>query len=161
MTKKVGKYPDKFSRESLMFITQKNQYALKAVVELAKHMGAGPIKISEIAKAQSIPMRFLEVILGQLKGSGFIESKRGYTGGYFLLKPPGEITVGHVIRFMQTGLPQGNGCHKCVTDDSECPFDSDCAFGNMWERVNRAVFGIFDETTIKDLLESDNAAKRS
>ena len=50
---------------------KKNQYALRAIFELAKHMGKGPKKISEIAKAQAIPMRFLEVILGQLKGSGW------------------------------------------------------------------------------------------
>lgn len=143
-----------------MFITQKNQYALKAIVELAKHMGAGPIKISEIAKAQSIPMRFLEVILGQLKGSGFVESKRGYTGGYYLLSPPEKITVGHVIRFMQTGQPAADACHKCVAD-SECPFDSECAFADMWERVNRAVFDIFDETTIKDLLENEGTAQET
>lgn len=141
-----------------MFITQKNQYALRAIVELAKRMGAGPIKISQIAEAQSIPMRFLEVILSQLKGSGLIESKRGYTGGYYLLCPPEDITVGHVIRFMQTGQPAAGECHKCVTE-SECPFDSECAFANMWERVNRAVFEIFDETTIKDLLENERVAQ--
>ena len=46
------------------------QYALRALLELAKHRGKGPKKISEIAAAQAIPLRFLEVILGQLKGSG-------------------------------------------------------------------------------------------
>ncbi|MFZ7127749.1 MAG: RrF2 family transcriptional regulator [Desulfobacterales bacterium] len=137
-----------------MFITQKNQYALKAIVELAKHMGAGPIKISEIAKAQAIPMRFLEVILSQLKGSGFIDSKRGYTGGYYLIRQPDEITVGHVIRFLQTGQTPSGECHKCITEN-ECPFDAECAFAAMWDRVNRAVFEIFDETTIKDLLDNE------
>ncbi len=144
-----------------MLITQKNQYALKAVVELAKHIGAGPIKISEIAKAQSIPMRFLEVILGQLKGSGFVDSKRGYTGGYYLLCPPESISVGDVIRFMQKGQTPSCECHKCITESDECPFDAECAFATMWERVNKAVFEIFDETTIKDLLDSEPSTEMS
>ena len=49
---------------------KKNQYALRAIFELAKHMDQGPVKISDIAAAQSIPLRFLEVILNQLKASG-------------------------------------------------------------------------------------------
>ena len=51
---------------------KKNQYALRAILELAKHKGKGPKKISEIAEAQAIPLRFLEVIISQLKGSGLV-----------------------------------------------------------------------------------------
>ena len=65
---------------------KKNQYALRAIFELAKHRGQGPKKISEIAEIQAIPLRFLEVILSQLKGSGLVESKRGFYGGYFLIR---------------------------------------------------------------------------
>ncbi len=61
-----------------MYLTQRNQYALRAIVELAIRVGKGPVKVSEIAKAQAIPLRFLEVILGQLKGSGLVDAKRGY-----------------------------------------------------------------------------------
>ena len=63
---------------------KRGQYALRAIYELAKRMGEGPIKISDIASAQGIPRRFLEVILNQLKGSGIVKSKRGFYGGYAL-----------------------------------------------------------------------------
>ena len=75
-----------------MLITKKNQYALRAIFELAKHDGKGPQKISEIAKAQAIPEKFLEVILNQLKGSGLVDSKRGFYGGYYLIRSPEKIT---------------------------------------------------------------------
>jgi Rrf2 family protein len=140
-----------------MFLTQRNQYALRAIVELARRVGSGPVKVSEIAKAQAIPLRFLEVILGQLKGSGLVDAKRGYYGGYFLLRQPEDITVGSVIRFLQ-GEPDLKECQSCISK-LQCPFESDCAFASLWSRVNEAVFNIFDETTIKDLVPDEPAAR--
>ena len=140
-----------------MFLTQRNQYALRAIVELARRVGTGPVKVSEIAKAQAIPLRFLEVILGQLKGSGLVDAKRGYYGGYFLLRQPEDITVGSVIRFLQ-GEPDLKECQSCISK-MQCPFEKDCAFASLWTRVNEAVFNIFDETTIKDLVPQEPAAR--
>jgi Rrf2 family cysteine metabolism transcriptional repressor len=152
LTKRVGNYPEQMSQESRpMFLTQRNQYALRAIVELAKRAGSGPVKVSEIATAQAIPRRFLEVILGQLKGSGLVKAKRGYHGGYILLRDPKEITVGNVIRFLQ-GEPGHKDCQNCVFK-LQCPTDWDCAFASLWNRVNKAVFAIFDETTIQDLVD--------
>ena len=66
-----------------MAITQKCQYALRAIYELARR-GEGPCKIGAVAEAQGIPVRFLENILNSLKGAGFVDSARGKDGGYFL-----------------------------------------------------------------------------
>jgi Rrf2 family cysteine metabolism transcriptional repressor len=140
-----------------MFLTQRNQYALRAIVELAKRVGAGPVKVSEIAAAQAIPRRFLEVILGQLKGSGLVTAKRGYHGGYVLLREPDQITVGTVIRYLQ-GEPDPKDCQNCVFK-LQCPTDRECAFASLWNRVNEAVFTIFDATTIKDLVEDEKVAE--
>ena len=136
-----------------MFLTQRNQYALRAIVELAKRAGSGPVKVSEIAAAQAIPRRFLEVILGQLKGSGLVTAKRGYHGGYILVRDPENITVGSVIRFLQ-GEPHRKDCDNCVFR-VQCPTDRECAFASLWNRVNEAVFRIFDETTIQALVEDE------
>ena len=163
LTKKVDNYLDKISQEvsrlklsglSIMAITpKKNQYALRAIFELAKHRGKGPRKISEIAEVQSIPLRFLEVILGQLKGSGLVESKRGFYGGYSLTRSADKISVGDVLRFMDK--PMGSEkCGACVST-SNCPFSGNCAFVSMWNRVNEAIFDIYDNTTIQDLLNSE------
>jgi hypothetical protein len=60
-----------------MWISQKCEYAVRAVFELAKRVGRGPVRIADIAEAQAIPVRFLEVILSQLKQGGFVDSQRG------------------------------------------------------------------------------------
>ena len=136
-----------------MLTTKKNQYALRAIFELARQQGQGPIKILDIAEAQNIPVRFLEVILGQLKGSGLVKSKRGYTGGYELVPSPKDITVGQIMRFMQRDR-KPTECFALVPENN-CPFIGSCSFFPMWSKVKDAIFNVYDETSIQDLLEVD------
>lgn len=132
---------------------KKNQYALRAVFELAKRRGQGPTKISDIADAQSIPVRFLEVILNKLKGSGLIDAKRGFYGGYYLTRPPKQIRVADIMNFMQVP-PRQEMCAACLAK-AKCPYGHRCAFSSMWNRVSRAVLQVYTETTIQDLLDND------
>ena len=156
MTIKVDKLPYFKGRESdAMLITKKNQYALRAIFELAKHDGKGPQKISEIAKAQAIPEKFLEVILNQLKGSGLVNSKRGFYGGYYLIRSPEEITVGDIMRFLERDIDPID-CAALVPE-TNCPFKGDCAFFPMWNRIKESIFNVYDETTIQNLLDNESA----
>jgi Rrf2 family protein len=132
---------------------KKGQYALRAIYELAKRRDDGPTKISTIAAAQAIPRRFLEVILNQLKGSGLVESKRGFYGGYYLSRAPQEITVGDVLRYIQKDHA-GVGCLACVSQKG-CPFVDRCAFSTLWHRVRTAAYKIYDATTMQDLLNTN------
>ncbi len=132
---------------------KREQYALRAMLELAKNNGKGPTKISEIAAAQAIPLRFLEVILSQLKASGFVNSKRGFYGGYYLLRSPDQITVGDILRFLQGDEDPAHRV-SCMSK-AECPFHCDCAFVPMWKKLNSAVFKIYDGTTFQDLLNNE------
>ena len=137
-----------------MLITQKkNQYAIQAIYELAKHMGKGPRKISEIAKAQNIPVRFLEVILSQLKGSGFVESKRGFYGGYTLVQPPSKITVGDVLRFMSKLDETAEGIADESKDD--LALEAGITFSSMMNQAREAAFDVYDQTTIQTLLDNN------
>jgi Rrf2 family protein len=138
--------------KEFMLISKKHQYALRAIYELARQYGSGPIKISYIAEAQAIPERFLEVILGQLKKSGFVDSKRGYQGGYVLVTPPNQLTVGALMRYLQKDVD----IVQCMAPapESNCPFQGDCAFYPMLRKVKAAIFGVYNETTIQDLLNN-------
>ena len=135
-------------------ISQKCKYALRAVFELFKRRDKGPIKNAEIAEAQAIPPRFLEVILSQLKQGGFVDSKRGADGGYFLLPLHYDLSVGEIIRFVQGPT----GPVDCVIDNvrDNCPLYGDCAFLSMWQRVGKAVSDVYDNTTFQDLLDEEN-----
>jgi Rrf2 family protein len=136
-----------------MSLSQKCQYSLRAIFELAKHSGEGPLKISDIAARQAIPTRFLEVILNQLKQGGFVESKRGSMGGYVLNRAPDALTVGEVIRYIEGPLSPVH-CVACSSDD-QCPLYGECAFLSMWKRATEALSDVYDATSFEDLVQEE------
>ena len=136
-----------------MFISQKTHYALRSLVALGAHHGQGPQPIGSIAATQNIPARFLEVILGELKSGGFVESRRGSRGGYQLARPPERLTVGDIIRFV--GGPLGPVACADDASDGSCGQDGTCALNTMWQRVHDALSEIYDSTTIADLVEEE------
>ena len=81
-----------------MRISAKADYAVRAVVELAAAEGDKPVKAERVATAQSIPLNFLENILGELRHAGLVRSHRGAEGGFRLAKAANEVTVADVIR---------------------------------------------------------------
>ena len=91
-----------------MRISAKADYAVRAAVELATR-GAGPSKGELIADAQDIPLKFLENILGELRHAGIVRSQRGTEGGYWLARPPEEITIADVIRAVEGPLASVRG----------------------------------------------------
>jgi len=81
-------------------LSKKNRYAFHALEYLALKQGTGPVLIEEIAREKQIPKKFLESILLELKKAGFLSSKMGKGGGYYLLKSPDEIRFAHIIRLI-------------------------------------------------------------
>ena len=138
-----------------MFLSQKCQYALRALFELSKVYGQGPVKIVQIAKAQAIPQRFLEVILSQLKQGGFVDSQRGNEGGYFLIRYPHQMTIGEVIKFIQGPFGPVN-CTENKTVSNRCPLNEGCVFLPMWEKVQKAISDVFNKTSFQDLVDKQN-----
>jgi Rrf2 family protein len=87
-----------------MHVTAKADYAVRAVVELADSSMESPRKVDEVARAQAIPVSFLENILTQLRSSGMVRSQRGPEGGYWLAKPPDQVNLADVIRAVEGPL---------------------------------------------------------
>ena len=145
-----------------MQVSQKSLYALRAVLELAKHYGAGPVKIAQIARTQAIPQRFLEVILGELRRGGFVRSRRGNEGGYELARSPEGLTVGEIMEFIQGPI----GPVACLTDNSEAQrcclrAQPHCIFKGMWKRIHDAISSVYDGTTFDDLVQQDKKLLQS
>ena len=141
-----------------MLLSQKAQYALRAIFELALRAGEGPIRIADIAEAQAIPVRFLEVILNQLKQAGFAESRRGSTGGYYLARAADSITVGDVVRFVHGPIAPV----ECLVGEpgENCALRGKCVFMPLWREVQKAVSTIYDGRTFQDLVDQEKARCR-
>ena len=141
-----------------MAVTQKCQYALRALFELAKREGSGAAPAGEIADAQAIPKRFLEVILHQLRQGGFVESQRGKEGGFYLARPAAEVTVGAVIRFMDGPISPVD-CHR-GRPDHDCPLRGQCVFRGLWDEARVALERVYDTRSLKDLVDADKRLDR-
>ena len=128
-----------------MDVSVKGEYALRAVFDLAGRGGSDPVKIAEIAARQRIPQKFLELILSQLRQGGFLGSRRGADGGYFLARPPRNITVGDVLRHIDGPISPARKRQR-----GDLPPDS--PFPDLWQEVERALSGVIDKTTFADLV---------
>src|SRR5438477_13051747 len=91
-----------------MRISAKVDYAVRAAIELAA-AGGEPIKGEQIADAQEIPLKFLENILGELKHTGIVASRRGAEGGYWLARPADEVSLADIIRAVEGPLANVRG----------------------------------------------------
>ena len=139
-----------------MVLSQKSQYAVRAVFELSKRHGSGPVKAAHVAGAQYIPVRFLENILTQLRLAGIVESVRGKEGGYRLSRPPLDISVGEVVRLIQ-GPMSVIECAEAGAG-AGCPLRVGCVLLPMWERAHQAMMAVFDETSLQDLVDQEREA---
>lgn len=85
-------------------LSQKAKYGLKALLYLVEHHERGGVSIGEIAREQKIPRKFLDVILLELKKQGFLDSRMGKNGGYWLDRPATAITIGAILRTLDGPL---------------------------------------------------------
>ena len=140
-------------------VSQKCQYAIRAVFELARQNGNGPVRIGDIAQIQAIPVRFLEAILNQLRQAGFVQSKRGAGGGYYLTRQPGRITIGEIIQFVDGPLSPV----ACMAgeDSLKCSLRGKCVFIGLWRRAEKAASDVYDQTSFQDLLDDQTVMNKT
>jgi Rrf2 family protein len=143
-----------------MQLTQRCQYALRAMFELARHAEANPglpgqvLPAGDIAKAQAIPKRFLDGILLELRQAGFVDARRGKAGGFFLTRPADSIRVGEVIRHY-AGAMAPVDCKQGSGDT--CPLVGRCVFMSLWDQARAALEQVYDAVTLAELVRRERA----
>ena len=88
----------------MLSITTKSPYAVRALAELARCGGAGPVPIGELARRRDVPVQFLEQLFAVLRRAGILRSQRGVKGGYAFAREPGEVTVLEVVELLDGRL---------------------------------------------------------
>jgi Rrf2 family protein len=141
-----------------MRITYRGDYALKAVLDLALFYDKGLVTIHEMAKRIDAPVKFLEQILLDLKKGNFVESRRGKVGGFLLARPPREITMGQVVRFVD-GPIEPIACVK--HGYTQCHDTARCIFRNIWQDVAEATSAIVDHVTFAQLVEEVHSKEQA
>ena len=130
-------------------LSQTAEYALRAVLHLAQHADARPIRVHEMADALQIPQNYLSKILHQLARHGVLVSLRGKAGGFRLARAPDAVALTTII----TPFDRVDERRRCLLGRPQCSDRTACAAHTRWKEVADTVAEFFRETTVADLLE--------
>jgi len=133
-------------------LSKKTKYGLKALTYMARKESKNPVLISEIAEEENISKKFLEIILLQLKNSGFLGSKKGKGGGYYLIREPEDISVAALIRILEGPIAMLpcvslNFYEKC----DDCKDEQTCSISILMMEVRDSTLKILENKTLRDL----------
>ena len=134
-------------------LSKKTKYGIKALTFIARQEGKSPVQSSAIAESENISRKFLESILLTLRKSGFLASKKGKGGGYYLLKEPKEIKMAKVMRILEGPIAMVpcvslNFYEKC----DDCPDEKLCSVHNLMIEVRDSTLHIFNNKSLADLI---------
>lgn len=135
-------------------LSQTGEYALRAVVHLARAGRAGPLKIDEIATDLGIPRNYLAKVLHRLSQEGLLHSSRGPAGGFELAVAPDRLPL---VMILEPFDPIGSE-PRCLLGRGRCSDDRPCEAHARWGAIASSVGRFFRETTVGDLLEGLEAS---
>jgi Rrf2 family protein len=139
-----------------MRVSAKADYAVRAMVELAAS-GDGPVKADRIAQAQEIPVKFLENIMSDLRNGGLVRSQRGVDGGYWLARPPAEITLAQIIRAVEGPLANVRGGRP-----EEVSYSGSAGpLRDVWIAVRASLRRVLEAVTLADVVDGNLPAEVS
>jgi Rrf2 family protein len=133
-------------------VSAKADYAVRAMIELASGgEESDPIKGDRVAEAQAIPLRFLENILGELRHAGLVQSRRGADGGYWLAKPPDDITVADIVRAVEGPLAtvRGEPADELNLEGGAKPLQG------VWVALRANIREILESVTLADIVSGE------
>ena len=135
-----------------MKISTKGRYALRLMLDIARHSDGGFVPLRDIADRQDISMKYLEQIVSQLCKAGYLKSIRGPQGGYKLARPAREYTAGDILR-----TAEGSLCPvSCADDEAEkCPRYTSCEMAVFWAGLRAAIDRYVDAVTLEDLMNGN------
>ena len=129
-------------------LTNKGKYGLKALGHLAALEAGDLAMVGDIATSNNIPKKFLDAILAELRNAGFVYSRKGKYGGYYLARPPEEIMIGHVVRVLDGPLaPIPCASKTRYQPCSDCDVET-CRVRHLMLDVRNAIAEVLDNTSL-------------
>jgi Rrf2 family protein len=134
-------------------LSRKTKYGLKALSYLARCEDDTPVQISVISSSENISLKFLESILLTLRKAGFLGSKKGKGGGYYLLKEAKNISIAEIYRVLEGPIAlvpcvSLNFYEKC----DDCPDEQECSVHRLMIQVRDSNLKILENTSLADVI---------
>jgi Rrf2 family transcriptional regulator, cysteine metabolism repressor len=140
-----------FPGSGAVHFSTRGEYGVRMMVELARHHGAGPVSLAEMADHENLPRPYLEQLVVSLRAAGLVHSTRGAHGGYQLSREPSEIRMGEVLRALEGPLAP----MVCASEDEKhagvCDRTGYCSVNHLWVTVRDAISTALDSVSLADL----------
>ncbi len=135
-------------------MSKRCKYALKTLSLLARHDKYVPVPTAKISAEATVPRKFLEQILLELKKNGYVASKQGSVGGYYLLKPADQITVAEIYRLMDGAI----ALLPCVSEKfyqpcDDCKTPEECSLREFFGQIRERNYEMLSQETIANLVQ--------
>jgi Rrf2 family transcriptional regulator, cysteine metabolism repressor len=135
-------------------VSTKGCYGLRAMVDLARRHGAGPVPVAEIADHLVVSPKYLHALMAALKAAGLVHSRPGCHGGYTLAREPAMIPALDVLH----ALEGPTHLRDCVLDAAVCFRSSDCVTRSLWTELGTLIEARLAEVTLQDLIRREPPA---
>ena len=134
-----------------MRLSRRSEYGLRALTDLVRHDGAGPIALATLAERNRLPPKFLEQIMSTLRHAGIVRTTLGAHGGYALGVDPSKVSVGRVIRLLDGALAPLACVSLRYYEPCSCPDEATCSLRDMMIDVRDSMLEILYNDTLADL----------
>jgi Rrf2 family transcriptional regulator, cysteine metabolism repressor len=138
-----------------MLLSTKGDYGVRAMIDLAKHEGEGPVQRAEIAHRRQIPEAYLDHLLAQLRRDGFIRSTRGPGGGHELAKPAQDICLLHLLESLEGSLAP----MQCL-ENTDPEVEAICGQNWVWQGIYDDMRARLAAVSLADLAEHEREHER-
>ena len=132
-----------------MKLSTRTRYGIRAILQLARNFGKGPVQIKTIAKQEDISGKYLEQLMAILKSAGFVRTIRGAKGGYLLAKAPNQIRLSDVFNSLEGPVTTV----ECIQSKDYCARVDDCIARQVWTQVQQAITNVLQSITLQDLVD--------
>jgi Rrf2 family protein len=141
-----------------MRLSRRSEYGLRALVDLVRHDGNGPVALAVLAERNRLPPKFLEQIMSSLKHGGIVRTTLGAHGGYEMATDSSSVTIGRVVRLLDGALAPLPCVSLRYYERCSCPDESTCALREVMIDVRDAMLEILDRETLAQLAAREGTA---
>jgi Rrf2 family protein len=141
-----------------MRLSRRSEYGLRALVDLIRHDGHGPIPLAALARRNNLPPKFLEQIMARLKQAGIVRTTLGAHGGYAMAEDPATVSIGRVIRLLDGALAPLPCVSLRYYGKCSCPDEATCPLRDVMLDVRDNILEILDNETIGALAAREGRA---
>jgi Rrf2 family protein len=141
-----------------MRLSRRSEYGLRALVDLVRHDGAGPVALGALAQRNNLPTKFLEQIMATLKHGGIVRTTLGSHGGYEMAADASALTIGRVVRLLDGALAPLPCVSLRYYGRCSCPDEATCPLRDVMIDVRDAMLEILDKETLAELAAREGRA---